>query len=897
MRRSVGAWVFGAVASGFAAARWGHAAGWSAPSWAWATAGLGLAVAAGIVGTAAGRADAGKKDGAVPGLGRRAGAGLRRWAGVLVLAGLAAWGGGWWTARVVEPGRAGLAAVLPTGPGERALVTVEGVVAGPVETRGSQRGALAVHARWDPPATRFEVRLRRAGFGVAEGGSLEPATGRVWVRVDRPGLRAGGAAAAEESGRLSGVRPGAVVRVSGWGRGLRRPSNPGETDGRLWSWGAGFIGSVSAAGPGLVGIVARPGERAEGEGLFAWSGRVWTGWVGSVRGRLRGVVAGGDEGFDAGRVVMSALLLGDRDHRCEDAAGPWARVGLGHLLAISGLHVGLVIGAVGVGLRVLGVRPVFEAAVLVCVVGAVLVVVPARGPIVRASAMAVVLVCAWLLGRRYGWLGLLGWVAAGVAVWRPMEVFGPGFWLSFVVVGGLIGLTGPTAARLVGAARDPDHRRWWESAGRWCVEAVIATAVAWAVAMPMVVAGFGWVPLWGVPATLLATPIAGVLVVGGYAGLIVAAAAPGSTAVVGAALGWGGGAAAGLVGWVDRLPGGSLRAPELGWVWAWIATAAVLLWIGRLARRTGPGGRERAARWSLTAASVGWLGWSVGSSAAWNGVDRDVSLRVDTLALGDGAAHLVRTRSGSLLVDCGSSWFGVGLRTVPEAVRGVGGWRVPTAVVTHPDTDHFSGLLDAARPMGLRRVIVGEAFAGSASADPDGAEAALLAGLEELGVSVRVVVAGNVIDGLGPGVRAEVLWPPAGYEAEQDNDASVVLLVRVATGAGERVVLFTGDIEDAGSAGSAGVAAALAARGVGRVDVLEAPHHGSAARPRVIEWVGGIEPWLVVQSTGPSRIGDPRWEDVRAGVEARGGWWSTAEVGAVVVEVGRSGRVGSEKRE
>ena len=70
--------------------------------------------------------------------------------------------------------------------------------------------------------------------------------------------------------------------------------------------------------------------------------------------------------------------------------------------------------------------------------------------------------------------------------------------------------------------------------------------------------------------------------------------------------------------------------------------------------------------------------------------------------------------------------------------------------------------------------------------------------------------------------------------------------------------------------------------------IMEAPHHGSA-RPAAIAWVTALDPAVVLQSSGPSRANDPRWESVRSSRD----WLNTAEQGACWAEVLRDGRIRS----
>ncbi|MBL0922826.1 MAG: MBL fold metallo-hydrolase, partial [Phycisphaerales bacterium] len=272
---------------------------------------------------------------------------------------------------------------------------------------------------------------------------------------------------------------------------------------------------------------------------------------------------------------------------------------------------------------------------------------------------------------------------------------------------------------------------------------------------------------------------------------------------------------------------------------------------------------------------VGLIAWD----GARVGLPEWEAARVDTLAVGDGTCHLVRSGRDAALWDCGGSAPGLGVRFIPGAVRALGAWKVRTVVISHPNLDHFFGLLDVIEPLGVRRVVVGEAFASAAAARPSGPEATALASLLRLGVRVDLAGAGDVL-ALG-GARLEFLGPLRGQVFDDANDASLVARLSVATSAGERRFLLTGDIERPGMR-------ALLARGVDvGADVLEAPHHGSAAGGAPEFFIEAARPSVVVQSTGSGRVGDERWDGAKRGRV----WWTTAADGAVWTSFGRDGEV------
>jgi competence protein ComEC len=297
---------------------------------------------------------------------------------------------------------------------------------------------------------------------------------------------------------------------------------------------------------------------------------------------------------------------------------------------------------------------------------------------------------------------------------------------------------------------------------------------------------------------------------------------------------------------------------------------------------------HRAARWSATLIVAAWF------VAAWltPALPGGVAARLDTLDVGDGTCHLLRVRDDktgevhAALFDCGSLRLTVGERDIPAAVRALGVRRVPTIVLSHPNIDHYSGVLDVLTPLGVRRVIVGEGFVRAAEASPTGAAAYVLRELERRGVELRTVAAGDDLGderGAGRGTDlgfARVISPARGATFRADNDMSLMLRVEAGGADASRVVMLTGD------AGREALADLMEREPSLRADVIEAPHHGS--HNEVAEaFVRGLSPRVVVQSTGPRRLDDPRWAEVRAQTL----WLATPRYGAVSVTVYEDGEI------
>ncbi len=754
----------------------------------------------------------------------------------------------------------------------------------PVWAHAAAGAVLCVLAGWsavrfrEPPADRIDRLVTEGAITTVAGvvthaperrvRSREPGApgywmdDSAWLRLRVTGVEgAGGDAAASGVLRVSGgvglldrAVAGDRVRVTGVFRGPSRASNPGEPDWERLGNEAGRAGSLSVGEGSLLTVEARP------EG---WRG-AWL-WVVRARGaiRERALVALG-AGEDGGGVV-GALVLGERDQSFEEIYRVFQRAGVAHVLAVSGFHLVFLGGLAAFTVRMTGDHGRVETLVVVGLVVLMLVFVPAQSPILRAGVLALAVFAGDALGRRWDRLAMLGWTALGLLVWKPSEAMSLGYILS-------VGVT----ALLIALAERDRRDRWLlltrqrpggltRTGTRWAWGAFRLNTACWAVSAPTIIAATGILSPLAPIATIVIVPVASALLAVGWLQATLGVLWPGAARRTSGLIAGAGDLTGSIASWFDGLPGSSLLVVGVGWWWAAFVTGGVLGWLFWRAQR-----RVFVAMLALGAAYAGTMSLVAG---------RVDGLRADMFDVGDGTSVLIRSGGEALLWDCGSLQREVGDR-VADAVIALGVRRVRTAVVTHPDLDHFNGLPAVAERLGIRRVLVPpEMVAGGEDGGGWGGWASVRARLTAMGVAIEPIRAGDAW-ALGE-ASVEVLWPPeAQAERLLANDRSVVARFTVPTDAGSGVLLMTGDVQRAGIAG-------LLAAGVDtRATVIEVPHHGSAI-PLAMGLVSGSGASVALQSTGRSRLNDGRWDAVRA--ERR--WLSTAERGAVYAWIRADGGV------
>jgi len=808
----------GAWALGIALVRWLFGAGVVIPAGVW-SGGAGVCIAGALV----------ARD---------------RWLGVMLLVACVLLGSGWASFRWFEPPGDSLVVRLSsqTASGDRFPIEIRAVVTeGPVLSRPAA-GALAEAARWLPESWSFTVETKAvhaAGSGGSEGG-WEAASGslRVFAGEEEP----------------VGFEPGQTVELMGLFSPVRPPLNPGGFEVQLRAGESGRSGTLSI---GELRVVA-PVQPA---GWFASVRTRTMSWVRSVRARARVAVLGESSEPSAPRAVVAALVLGEREQGASDVRAAFARQGVAHLLAISGFHLVLVCAVVLfvsrslIGGRV-GTRwgSVIEPLAVALVVVGYLVLVPAKPPIVRSGLMVLGLLAAEISGRRYHGLGVIAWVGVAMLAWKPSWLFETGFQFSFLMTGSLIWLGGRVDAAFARRKLDaspvpPDvfDRGWWWGLIR---RPFSAGVVCWAVGAPIVAARFGWLSPLAVLSTVVLLPTVAMVLVAGVCVSFLAAMGLGvqASGVLEAVAS----PAAAYVMVIDSWRWTYVRVPPTPAWLGWCGCILVLGWFG---------GAQRHRRLLQLASGV----WVVALVVIWSGPRfYGPEASIDTFAVGDGTCIVIRSRGEALLWDAGSTRPDLGVWELPRAMRAAGIGRVRTAIITHANFDHFSALPDLAEPLGIERVLVSEAFM---TRRDQPAVAMLFDELDARGIAVEILTEGDTLE-LGR-CSIEVLSAIGAGRLVSVNDESIVAMLRTPSGTS---ALLTGDIQEAAME-------ALAAVDV-RADVLELPHHGSA-HEHSVRFLARVEPKVVLQSTGPSRVNDPRWGN-RSQVNA---WRTTATDGWTRVEL------------
>lgn len=296
------------------------------------------------------------------------------------------------------------------------------------------------------------------------------------------------------------VAPGRFVRCYGVLRPAPAPSMAGEYDFRMQSWFSGLGGVGYVQGRCRGGALGAPsGMLSEMQMEVSALRRQFANYVNEAAGPRAG-------GFAA------ALMSGDRSFMSQEDADALRGSGLAHLLAISGLHMGIVGGLVylimrrglaliePLALRVPVQKPAAATALLASLT--YLVISGASVSTQRAFIMAAIFFGAILFDRAALSMRSFALALMAVVAIHPESVMTPGFQMSFAATGALIASYEAWTER----RRARPERRG--GAIGFSLKSLVLTSVVGSLATaPYAVYHFGRVATHSLTSNLLAMPI------------------------------------------------------------------------------------------------------------------------------------------------------------------------------------------------------------------------------------------------------------------------------------------------------------------------------------------------------------------------------------------------------
>ncbi len=542
--------------------------------------------------------------------------------------------------------------------------------------------------------------------------------------------------------------------------------------------------------------------------------------------------AGIDRTFGSDAPLVRALLIADRHDLAPELRDQFAAAGLAHVLAIAGLHVGIIALAIEIALQLMGVPRRRAAIITIAAVILYVAVIGAPVPAVRSAAMLTV-----LLTTRIAQRPTSRWAIVTVGACQPLvdprAVLDAGYQLSVVGVASMI--SAGIVSRRIGV-----HQLHWLA--KSILLTLIGTTIATIGSAPIVAWVFGRVSLVAPLSNLAATPLLEFAQPMIFAGMIVAPIHPLASIFADAAHP----ILAGLMLVASKaasIPGASIPVAPTA-----LATGITAVMSGGVI--VACASREWRMPLAIAATAVAALIWLPLAPATSGKVE------LHMMDVGQGDAIGLRTPHGHwVLIDAGPAWrAGDAGRSTVMPYLGRRGGSLDLFVLSHPHTDHVGGapsVLHAMHPA----TYIDAGFPGSAEMYRASLELSRREGIRWRRARPDDVI---TIDG----VRLRILAPDSAWTSrlKDPNLASVVLLAEF----GDVRMLFMGDAERPEEDWLL-----EHERAELRADVLKVGHHGSKTSSSE-PFLDAVSPRLALVSVGAGNTYHLPTPDVLRRIAAHG---------------------------
>ena len=524
----------------------------------------------------------------------------------------------------------------------------------------------------------------------------------------------------------------------------------------------------------------------------------WASALGAIRLGLRSLSGDGDAG-----ALIPGMVLGDTSKQSSDFKNSMKRSGLTHLVAVSGANFALVSAFVLWMMQFLFARMKFRLTATAISLIAFIALVRPSPSVLRAAAMAAVLLIAQGTKRGRDSLPALGFAMAAVVIVDPWQARDAGFALSVLATAGLL-LFAPVLIEKM-RTRMPEK----------LAQALAPPIAAIVFCSPIIVALSGYLAPMSVIANLLAAPFVAPITIVGFIAALFSPIAPLLSTILMWFIRFPAGAIALIADWASSFPVLTLRTGKIGFLI--VASFTLISWLLK--------------RWFkhiiiftlVVLISITWL-------QRWPGGDWQVA----NCDIGQGDSMVINLGNHRGLV------IDVGPNPVAEdrCLKALGINEIPLLILSHFHADHVAGL-----PGALKNRTVGQVWV-SVNSAPLVESAMAQSALK--GVEMIKAVRG-MSSKLGV-LTIKVLWPTLSAtsfaempgDGSQINNSSIATLITC-----DAFSIFAGgDIEPP--------VQEILVKDVGPVDIYKVSHHGS--RYQDLAFMAALHPRISIISVGVGNI-------------------------------------------
>ena len=603
--------------------------------------------------------------------------------------------------------------------------------------------------------------------------------------------------------------------------------------------------------------------------------------------------------------ILSAILLGEKSQMDPDTKKLYQVNGIGHILAISGLHLSVI----GIGIyRLLrkwtgsytlgGIGGIFFFLLYVWMIGFTV-------SVIRAGMMYLFRVGAEIAGRHYDSITALAVAAAVVLIWRPLSIYDGAFWLSFLAVlavvvmmpSGQIWKERETQEK----EKNQDKIKKKEiSVQKNKIKGMLKSNIEMQMfLLPVVLYYFYEFPLYAAFLNLLIIPLMTVLLSLGILGSVVCMLCSGVWKLPGIYMfhvcGWILNIYEKGCEWMLELPGARvvIGQPQIWQILLYYGCVTVAYAIcfyrkkqaqeEKCVNEQKSSERKLGERKRKTEKIMKICAWSLGLWILLHRFESPSQLQVAILDVGQGDGIFFKSPKGmTCMIDGGSSDVkNVGQYRMEPYLLSKGVGKLDYVFITHGDSDHTSGIEEMITRQKVGVKIGTLVFPEKSVWDENIKKLAVLAG--KYGVRVAVMEQGQRIQ--NQGMEIICLGPGSDYSGEIGNGASMILAVSYHN----FDFLFTGDVE---GEGEEKLCKAIETYCPERTfEVLKAAHHGSKNSSSGT-FLQQVRPKYTMISAGvDNSYGHPHKETIERLTNIGSRIWNTANCGGIEITVEFGGKI------
>ncbi len=602
-------------------------------------------------------------------------------------------------------------------------------------------------------------------------------------------------------------KPGDIVKTRGNLEGIIGKRNFGDNDFRLYYKGKGIYNQFKTTSAKKVGI------SKSFKILLLYN----------MRNRISDIINLSLPKEEA--AFLNAVIIGDKHSLNDEERDNFAKVGLAHVLSISGLHVAFIVLLLNKALEMLKIKKKKD---LLCTLLIIYYValIGAPPPALRTLIMMLIAIWGKHIKRNYDMVSAASLAAIIMLAFNPLLVHNQGFIISFACIYSIAFLYEPV----------------YNSLGKIIANLHLRKALALPLSIqlgiiPILVYYFNYLSIISIFINIISIPIVFIIIAAGFIGVFAGAIVPILGMYVFSVDYYFIKLLNKMVDIAAQSPLSGLYIPSFPLFFYSIYYLIIMI---ALFKDIGFFADVKKRRLAVAIMSVLLL-------IPLSNVTLNNNIRLVFLDVGQGDSSLITTSKGKhVLIDGGGSagkgdyYFDVGSKiTVPSLLK-LGVWSIDTIIVSHIHEDHLEGLLETVKTIKTGKVIMPDVPYES------GVSKKFMELCKEKKINVIYAKAGDELR-LDSETVIEIVFPEKSllkYTKSDENNNSLVAILKFRN----FKALYTGDIEKEGEW-------VLHGKDI-IADVIKVPHHGSNSSSTE-EFIKAVSPKVSIISVGKNTFGHP----------------------------------------